>query len=152
MKFKQILGAIAAGVVVVLSTAIMSFASEADKATELVKKAVAYYKTNGLEKSLDEISNPKGLFNQGELYVFVYDIKGTMLAHPNNTLIGQNLIEVPDAAGKLFRKEIIELAASKGNGWVDYKYKNPKTKEVESKTTYLEKIEDIVICCGIYKK
>jgi len=152
MKRKSILRIILLGILSLLLTAGAACADDSAKAMDLVKKAVAFYKTNGLEKALDEFSNPKGQFNQGDLYVFVYDNKGTMLAHPNNTLIGQNLIEVPDAAGKLFRKEIIETATAKGSGWVDYKYKNPKTKEIESKTTYFERIEDLVICCGIYKK
>ncbi len=152
MKRKRFTNMILLGILSVLLAVGAACADDSAKAMDLVKKAVAFYKANGLEKALDEYSNPKGQFNQGELYVFVYDNKGTMLAHPNNTLIGQNLIEVPDAAGTFFRKEIIDGAAAKGMGWVDYKYKNPKTKEIESKTTYFEKIEELVICCGIYKK
>lgn len=127
-------------------------ADDSAKATALVKKAVAFYKANGLEKVLEEASKPDGQFVEGELYIFIYDLKGTMLAHPNNKLIGQNLIDVPDVDGKKFRREIIDTAVAKGSGWVDYKYKNPKTKEVESKTTYFEKVDEIVVCCGIYKK
>lgn len=152
MKRNRLVSIILLGILSVLLAAGSACADDSGKAVELVKKAVAFYKASGLEKALDEFSNPKGQFNQGDLYIFVYDNKGTMLAHPNNTLIGQNLIEVPDAAGKLFRKEIIDTAEAKGSGWVDYKYKNPKTKEIESKTTYFEKIEDLIICCGIYKK
>jgi len=152
MKRNRLVNAILLGILFVFCATGIACADDSAKAVDLVKKAVAFYKANGLEKALDEFSNPKGQFSQGELYVFVYDNKGTMLAHPNNTLIGQNLIEVPDAAGKLFRKEIIDTAAAKGSGWIDYKYKNPKTKEVEAKTTYFEKVEEIVICCGIYKK
>ena len=152
MKRNRLFIVILSGILAILFTAGATSADDSGKAVALVKKAVAFYKTNGIEKALDEFSNPKGQFSLGDLYVFVYDNKGTMLAHPNNTLIGQNLIEVPDATGKLFRKDIIDTAASKGSGWVDYKYKNPKNKEIESKTTYFEKIEDLVICCGIYKK
>src|SRR6266498_4013846 len=80
--------------------AVNCFADDAGKAVDLVKKAAGYYKTNGMEKALDEFSNTKGQFRDGELYVFAYDLTGTMLAHPNNTLIGQNLNEVPDSDGK----------------------------------------------------
>ncbi len=121
------------------------------KAVDLAKKAVGFYRANGMEKALDELSNPKGQFNLGELYIFVYDLKATMLAHPNNKLIGQNLLDVPDADGKLFRKEIVATVTAKGNGWTDYKYKNPKTKEAEAKTTYCEKSDELIFCCGIYK-
>jgi cytochrome c len=125
--------------------------TDANKAVTLVKSAVKYFKANGKDKCLDAIT--KGRFKQGEIYVFCYNLEGVMLAHPENkALIGKNLINVPDVEGKLFRKEIIENAKSKGSGWSDYKYKNPVLKKIESKTTYFEKAGDIVFCCGIYKK
>ncbi|HKZ16302.1 MAG TPA: cache domain-containing protein [Geobacteraceae bacterium] len=138
--------------IVALMMAGLARADETQKAEGLVKEAVGFYKANDIEKALEEYSNPAGKFKQGDIYVFVYDLEGTMLAHPNNTLIGQNLLEVPDAGGKMFRKEIVQGAKTKGSGWVDYQYLNPKTKEVEQKTTYFEKVDDLVICCGIYRK
>jgi signal transduction histidine kinase len=143
------------GVLFLLTVAAVSIqaADPRDDAAKLVQSAVTYYKLNGLEKTIDEVSNPKGAFNKGELYVFVYDLSATMLAHPNPKLVGQNLLELPDSTGKNFyRKEIVTTALKEGKGWVNYKYQNPKSKEVEDKSTYFEKIEDIIICCGIYKK
>lgn len=128
-------------------------ASGKDDAKTLVKKAAAYVKYLGKEKALAEISKPRGMFDKGELYVFAYDIEGVMLAHPKNpTLIGKNLIAVPDNDGKLFRREIVEKARTKGSGWVDYLYLNPETNEMEHKTTYLLKVGDIILCCGAYKE
>ncbi len=138
--------------VLALSASSACFADSPEQAVGLVKKAVAYYKANGLEKALDEFSNPKGQFKEGEVYVFAYDLTGTMLAHPNPALIGHNLTDVPDADGKMFRKEFVTVAMTKGSGWVDYKYQNPKTKVMERKTTYVEKADDLIICCGIFKK
>jgi cytochrome c len=135
-----------------MSATATCFADSPEQATALVKKAVAFYNANGLEKALDEFSNPKGLFKEGEVYIFAYDLTGTMLAHPNPALIGHNLTDVPDADGKFFRKEFVKLATTQGSGWVDYKYQNPKTKLMERKTTYVEKADDIIICCGIFKK
>ncbi len=40
---------------------------------------------------------------------------------------------------------------SKGSGWIDYKWPNPVTKAVEQKSTYVEKVDDVVVGCGIYK-
>jgi len=137
--------------VLTLSAYSTCFADSPDQAIGLVKKAVAFYKANGLEKALDEFSNPQGQFKVGEMYIFAYDLTGTMLAHPNPALIGHNLTDVPDADGKFFRKEFVTVANSKGSGWIDYKYQNPKTKAMERKTTYVEKVDDIIICCGIFK-
>lgn len=123
-----------------------------DEAKEMVEKAAAFYKDNGKEKALAEFSSPKGQFVKGDLYVFAYDLNAAVLAHPINAkLIGKNLFEVPDVDGKFFRKEIVEVAKTKGSGWVDYKYSNPETKKVEAKTTYIQKVGDIIVCCGTYK-
>lgn len=122
------------------------------EAKALVEKAAAYVKASGKDAALKEFSKAKGQFDKGELYVFAYDLSATIVAHPKNAkLIGKNLLDVPDTDGKLFRKEIVETAKAKGSGWVDYKYLNPSTKKVESKTTYILKVGDIVLCCGTYK-
>jgi len=135
-----------------MSVSSACFADSPEQAVALVKKAVAFYKANGLEKSLDEFSNPKGQFKEGEVYIFAYDLTGTMLAHPNASLIGHNLTDVPDADGKLFRKDFVTVANTKGSGWVDYKYQNPTTKAMERKSTYVEKVDDLILCCGVFKK
>lgn len=128
-------------------------ASEMDLAKSTVEKAVAYAKANGKEKSLAEFNNPKGQFVKGDVYVFVWDMNATVIAHPMNPkIIGKNMLEVPDADGKLFRKEAVEVAKTRGSGWVDYKYKNPQTNKIENKTTYIKKEGDMIICCGAYKK
>jgi len=133
--------------------ALWSCSSGKDDAKNLVKKAVTYVKYQGKEKAISEISRRRGMFDKGELYVFAYDLNGVMLAHPKNPeLIGKNLIAVPDSEGKLFRKEIVEKAMTKGSGWVDYVYLNPETNELEHKTTYFQKEGDIIICCGAYRE
>ena len=127
-------------------------AASQKEAKALVEKAAAFVKANGKDAALKEFSKAKGQFDKGELYVFAYDMNATIVAHPKNAkLIGKNLMDVPDTDGKLFRKEIVETAKTKGAGWVDYKYLNPETKKVEAKTTYVLKVGDIVLCCGAYK-
>jgi signal transduction histidine kinase len=139
-------------VIGLFSFAVLSYAADRDDAKALVKRAAAYVKYQGKEKTLAEISTSKGMFDKGELYVFAYDLQGVMLAHPKNpALIGQNLIAVPDTEGKLFRKEIVEKAKSQGSGWVDYVYLNPETNKQEHKTTYFQKVGDIILCCGVYQ-
>jgi cytochrome c len=139
-------------VIGLFSFAVLSYAADRDDAKALVKRAAAYVKYQGKEKALAEISTSKGMFDKGELYVFAYDLQGVMLAHPKNpALIGQNLIAVPDTEGKLFRKEIVEKAKSQGSGWVDYVYLNPETNKQEHKTTYFQKVGDIILCCGVYQ-
>lgn len=130
--------------------AVASWANEKDEAIKMVDSAAAYVQQHGKDKAIAEIN--AGKFAKGEIYVFAYDLNAVMLAHPKNPkLIGKNLMDTPDADGKLFRKEIVELAKSKGNGWVDYMYKNPESSKVEHKTTYLKKAGEMVLCAGVYK-
>jgi len=145
--------ALACAIVLTFSTlAVLLHAAEREDAKTLVKQAAAYVKYQGRDKALKEISTPKGMFDKGELYVFAYNLQGVMLAHPKNpALIGQDLLNVPDVEGKLFRKEIVEKAKSQGSGWVDYVYLNPETNKQEHKTTYFLKADDIILCAGVYK-
>ncbi len=125
----------------------------AAEAEAMVKKAIAYLKANGKEKTFAEINNRKGKFVDRDLYITVYDLKGTCLAHGmNGAMIGKNLIDLKDPDGVPFVKERMELAKTKGKFWQDYKFTNPLTKKVEPKSMYCEKVDDIIIACGIYKK
>lgn len=124
----------------------------ADDAIALVKKVSAYLKANDKEKTFAEINNPNSQFKAGELYVAIIDINGRTLAHgANPRLVGKEVLEMRDAYGKYFIKNFIDVAKGKGSGWVDYKWPNPITQAVESKSTYVEKVDDLVISCGIYK-
>jgi signal transduction histidine kinase len=124
----------------------------AAQAEAMVKKAIEYYRANGKEKALAEISNGKGQFIKGDLYVFTWDLSGVVTAHGTNAkLINKDMSQLKDVDGKLFVAEGVRLAKEKGKGWVDYKWTNPTTQKVEQKSTYVEKADDIIFCCGIYK-
>ena len=128
-----------------------SNASSAE-ATAMVKKGVAFVKANGKDKGYAEISNKAGQFIDRDLYLVVYGLDGTVRAHgANEKMIGKNLIDLKDVDGKAFVKERVELGASKGTFWQDYKFTNPVTKKIEPKSMYCEKLDDAVVCGGIYK-
>ena len=70
----------------------------------------------------------------------------------NVKLVGKNVTEMKDADGRYLIKDILALGMSKeGKGWVDYKWPNPSTGTIDSKRTYVERVEDVIIGCGIYK-
>ncbi|MBI4996090.1 MAG: cache domain-containing protein [Rhodocyclales bacterium] len=128
-----------------------AFAGEKDDATRMVNEAAAAA-AKDKNGTVAEIGNKGGRFVKGEVYVFAYDLGGTMVAHPiNPKLIGKNLLEVPDADGKLFRKDIISGVTATGAATVRYKYKNPKSGAVEEKVTHCKKAADLAICAGYYE-
>jgi cytochrome c len=126
----------------------------AKEAMALVDKAIAYYKANGKAKAFAEFNNKKGQFINKDLYIFVIDWKGSILAHgANEKLINQPTGDLKDADGKFFMREMVKTAQTKGMGWVDYKWTNPVTKNIEQKSSYVKRVpnEDLLIGCGIYK-
>lgn len=124
-----------------------------EEAVAMVKKAVALVKSEGKEKAFAAFSDPANTtFHDRDLYVYAYDLNGVALAHGNNPkMVGKPLIGLKDNEGKPMIKEMVDLAKSKGSGWVDFKWPNPVTKAVESKSGYVEKVDDMFIGSGIYK-
>jgi signal transduction histidine kinase len=128
------------------------YGQSVEEAKAFVQKAIAFYKKAGKAIAMAEFTNPKGLFIEGDMYVFVLNLKGTMLAHGvNEKYIGHDFIDVKDSDGRSFVKEIVEVANAKGKGIADYKWYNPKTKEELVKDVYFEKVDDVIICSGVYK-
>ncbi|TAN41895.1 MAG: histidine kinase [Nitrospirae bacterium] len=125
----------------------------AKEAETLVKKAISFLKANGKAKAFAEFGNKQGQFVDRDLYIFVYDLNGKCLAHGQNPkMVGNDLIDMKDPDGKLFVKERVEIAKTKGKGWQNYKFTNPLTKKVEEKSAYVEKYEDLIVGSGIYKQ
>ena len=132
-----------------------SHAADQGTATEaeaMVKKAVAYIKANGPEKSYEEFTNGKS-FKDRDLYIIVYDLNGRNLAQgANPKLVGKDLIGLKDPDGKPLIQMFVDLAKSKGKGWVEgYKFLNPVSQKIEAKAMYLERVGETLVGCGIYK-
>jgi cytochrome c len=123
-------------------------------AIAMAERGAALVKEKGKDEMIKRINAKDPQFVQGSLYVDLRDVKtGIVLAHPfNPSIVGKDLTDVPDANGKKYRREIIELAAAKGKGWVDYQYKNPTSGKIEPKTTYILLVDGVVLEAGLYKK
>jgi len=122
-------------------------------AIALVERGAAFMKAKGKEEMIKHINAKDPEYVQGSLYLVMRDDKGVVLANPvNPAMIGKDLLDVPDVDGKMFRREILEVAKTKGKGWVDYKFKNPASGKVEAKTSYVYKVADVTLEAGIYKK
>jgi cytochrome c len=123
-------------------------------AIAMTERGAALIKAKGKEEMMKRINAKDPDYVQGSLYIDMRDLyTGIVLAHPiNPSIVGKDLTDVPDASGKKYRREIIELAQKSGKGWVDYQYKNPTSGKIEPKTTYILRVDDVVLEAGIYKK
>lgn len=160
MKTKSILALTACACAVSFSAPALADAKQT--CVDMVKKAATFLASNGKDKLLDEINNPKGMFTDGTTYLFATDYQPNFdpktghiitLAHGvNPKLVGKDMADLRDADGVYFVKKLLERANSKeGEGWTDYKWPHPVTKQIEPKSTYTKRVEPLVINCGVYK-
>jgi len=153
---KKLIATIVGVTFLVLMAGTIACAAEFGTAAEaetLVKKAIQLIRAEGRDKAFVEINNPKGKFVDRDLYIFVYDMDGECVAHGfNPKMIGKELLEMKDTDGKYFVKERVEIAKTKGKGWQDYKFTDPITKKIEPKSAYVERAENLIVGCGIYKR
>ena len=151
---KKVLAGMVLAAVIVFCAVCVGGAASQDEAKAFSEKAAAYAKANGKEKAAAEFNNPKGQFFKGDLYVFAIDFSGLCLANGGTPqLAGKNLMGLKDARDRFFFKEMVEVAKSKGSGWVEYSWTNPTSKKVSQKVTWVQKVEgtDYFVGCGVYK-
>ncbi|MBC3909600.1 cache domain-containing protein [Undibacterium umbellatum] len=123
-----------------------------EEAVAMVKKAVAFYKANGREKSLAAFSDQAGQFRDRELFLIVLDPKGTAVAHTAlKKMIGVNIMDLKDQNGVEIIKSFYKAVEKGNSGWsAEYTFINPATQQLEPKLTYVEKVDDLLIACGYH--
>ncbi len=121
-----------------------------DEAKAMAIKAAEYLKSVGSQKAFPEFDAKDGVWHDRDLYVTVLDNKGVMAAHGTNSgLIGKSMLDLKDVDGRAFNREILAVADT---GWVNFKWQNPLTKAVETKTAYEVRVGDYIIGVGAYAK
>ncbi|OHD66601.1 MAG: hypothetical protein A2096_07485 [Spirochaetes bacterium GWF1_41_5] len=144
--------------ILIILSAIFSLLNAAEKGTapeaeKMVKDAFTFIEKNGRETAFREFTTNRNIFHQKDLFIFIVDFKGVILAQGGNpALLGKNMLDSKDPDGRLFIREMIELASQKNTGWIDYKWENPATGKIEKKSSFVMKYknEDFLIGCGIY--
>ncbi len=124
----------------------------AAEAKAMVAKAIQHIQKVGPEKAYQDFTAKDPAYVYRDLYVIVYDVSGHVLAHGQNPkMVGKDNLDLSDADGKPYIRERIETAKNKSGFWQDYKFTNPVTRKVEPKSMYCERLDDTVVCGGIYK-
>jgi cytochrome c len=149
-----------AAIMLCLGLAVNVFAESATKEECIAKSKEAAQMINekGLDATVAEINKKDGKFVWKDTYVFLMDLDGKMLGHPMKPdLIGKNLMGSMDKAEKgkekMLFKEFVDLAKSKGEGWVDYMWPKPGEEKPSKKISYIYRVpgKELFVGAGIYE-
>lgn len=152
-------------IVLALFVSFSSFAKivnpERERVQQFVQSAVDYAKKNGKEKALIEFRKPKGLFRQGDQYLFAYSYDGICLADISLPAdkIGKSALDIKDVNGtpmirvmstRAKESELRALTDHKNpeGSWVYYFFNNPKTGVDAPKSTFVMPVADMDFWIG----
>ena len=137
-----------------LSRAVSAFRLQqgtAEEAVALVHRAVATHRNGSRDQFLRNITDKNQPFHDRDMYVFVLDTSGTYLAFGGNTAkVGTRVQDIPGIAGDRLVSDIVEQA-DRAPGWVEYDITNPATGIVQTKMSYVSRVGDLYVGCGVYK-
>lgn len=117
------------------------------------KQAAKLIEEIGLEAALQKMNDPNGPFMWKDTYVFCLDETGKMLAHKAPKVIGYQARDLKDINGKPYMQEILDVANTKGEGWVSYVYPKTPGGIPEPKTSYVLKVPsaNVIVGAGFYE-
>lgn len=126
---------------------------------DYVSNASEYARSTEKTEALSTFSNKNGPFTIGDLYVYAYNLNGTLLAHPyQSEEIGKNRMNWSDIRGLPVIK-VADYIATNGGGYVAYMYPAPEEGIIDEAAidSYIPKIgyvlmvdEEWWIGSGIY--
>lgn len=120
----------------------------------LSNAAVEHIKKGGEAKAYADFTSDKAKWTNKDLYVFVFDNKGTFIAHgASDKLVGRDMSNMKDANVKGIYPAMMETVKAENIGWVAYEWAHPQTKRVEGKSAYVRKTPggEGLVGVGIYR-
>lgn len=128
------------------------------RATAVQAKAMLDEAVAALRKdrqgSLKRFQDLNDEFIRNDLYVFVAEVaSGRFLAHgATPALVGTNAFELRDPRGRAIVREMAEIGVKKGKGELDYLWRNPMTRQFESKHTFFRVDDGLLVGIGSYNR
>lgn len=118
-------------------------------AADHVKKAVRLIEEKGPDIAFPILSDPDGEYVDGELYVFTYNMEGTIIQHLRPALVGKNMMNIKDKEGKCLACEFLRIAKEQGQGWSQYWWPKPGSGELSIKVSYIMKVPSHAMFVGV---
>jgi cytochrome c len=144
-------------VVVAIGAVCAAYAASAEgEAKELALKAASFIKETGKDKAVSEMKSPTSRFaaqlKSSKLNLGVNDLNGNNLVNTSfPALVGTSNLDMRDPNGKYFIKDAIEIAKTKGGGWMEFAFTDPATKKIGRNKAWVQKVEgmDLWVMCVI---
>jgi signal transduction histidine kinase len=124
------------------------------KLKKYIDSASEYVKQKGAQEAYKEFNNKQGKFTNGDLYIFIVNYKGKVLAHGGDPkkFVDKNISTLRDEFDTPMLMMFVEAAKS-GGGLVSYYWPNyTKGGATLFKTSYIEPLDDkTFIGAGYYE-
>ena len=123
----------------------------AEEAVEIVRRAKLHRHQTSRDAFLKDLTNPAKGFHDRDMYIFALNDSGSYLAFGGNQAkVGTRVQDIPGIDGQQLLEAIIEQASHEP-GWVEYDITNPTTGKVQTKMSFVDKVDELFIGCGVYK-
>ncbi|MBA4260470.1 MAG: chemotaxis protein [Comamonadaceae bacterium] len=137
-----------------LSSAVSSFMLQqgtADEAMALVERALAHRGQRGRDAFVRDLTEPTLGFHDRDMYVFALDRQGGYRAFGGKPeKVGSRVQDIAGVNGQALLEAIVAQAESEP-GWVEYDITNPASGRIQTKMSYVVKVDDLYVGCGVYK-
>jgi len=123
------------------------------EAVAMVHRVQEMFKRLGPEGTFAAIKRKAPGTIDRDLYIYVLDMNGVVMANGAIPAMhtGLDLYNAKDQNGKFFVREKLELCKANKSGWVDFRFMNPVTKNIDDKSSYVERMGDYCGAVGIYR-
>lgn len=137
-----------------LSKAVSSFMLQqgtAEEAMVLVDRAIEHRNRCGRDAFVRELTEPAKGFHDRDMYVFALDRQGVYRAFGGKPeKVGSRVQDIAGVDGQALLENIVAQAEVEP-GWVEYDIANPVTGAIQGKMSYVVKVDDLYVGCGVYK-
>jgi methyl-accepting chemotaxis protein len=137
-----------------LARAVSSFMLQqgtAEEAMALVDKALAHRRKAARDAFVRDLTDPARGFHDRDMYVFALDAAGVYRAFGGKPeKVGSRVQDIAGVDGNALLASIVAQAEA-GPGWVEYDIVNPASGAVQAKMSYVVKVDDLYVGCGVYK-
>ena len=98
-----------------------------------------------------DLTEPSQGFHDRDMSVFALDRQGSYRAFAGKPeKVGSRVQDIAGVDGQALLEAIVAQAETEP-GWVEYDITNPASGRIQTKMSYVVKVDDLYVGCGVYK-